>query len=87
MTTKNIEKDIQSISQKIQTVETELNTAFLERKEEIKSLLITLIANENVAFVGTPGTGKSNLVSAFSSLINLYYDLIFKITLDVLLLL
>jgi MoxR-like ATPase len=70
MATQKIEKDIQSISTKLKTIETELNSSFLERKEEIKSLIITLIANENIAFVGTPGTGKSNLVSAFSSLIN-----------------
>ena len=70
MATQKMEKDIKSISTKLQTIESELNSAFLERKEEIKSLIITLIANENIAFVGTPGTGKSNLVSAFTSLIN-----------------
>lgn len=70
MATQKTEKDIKSISTKLKNIENELNSSFLERKEEIKSLIITLIANENIAFVGTPGTGKSNLVSAFSSLIN-----------------
>ena len=60
---------ITKISNKIDVVSSELNNAFLEKSVEIESLIIGVIANENVCLVGPAGEGKSGLAEAFTSLI------------------
>jgi len=68
--TQQIEAVVQNTSAHFKRIEKELNGSFLERKAEIRSLLITLVANENIAFVGRFGTGKSGLVNCFTQLIS-----------------
>ena len=58
-------KEVQKISKGLKTIEKELNSAYLERKMEIRALIITLLANENIALVGPPGVGKSALLGSF----------------------
>ncbi len=73
MTQKGTIKSVQKISGQLKNVEKELNSAYLERKAEIRSLIITLLANENIALVGPPGVGKTGMVGAFTQLINGVY--------------
>jgi len=51
---------------RIRTLESELNGAFYERRDEIRSILTALIAGEHVLLLGPPGTAKSALVNAVS---------------------
>ena len=44
-----------------------LNGVFFERENEIRALLVALLAGEHVLFLGLPGTGKSALAQAFSA--------------------
>ncbi len=40
-------------------VETELNSTYFERREEIRGLLVALLAKQHVLLLGAPGTSKS----------------------------
>lgn len=44
-----------------------LNGAFLERRDEIRALIVATLAGEHVLLLGSPGTGKSALTQAFAS--------------------
>ena len=61
---------VKNLSSKLHDIEKELNRAFLERSEVVRSLMIALVANENIALVGDPGTAKSDLAGAFTRLIS-----------------
>ena len=62
-------KKLESLHSQLNIITSELNSAFLEKSEEIEGLLIGVIANENVVMVGSPGEAKSNLTECFTSLI------------------
>ncbi len=49
---------------KLIEVEEELNVEVLEREDEVKSLVLALIAGEHVLLLGSPGTAKSALSRA-----------------------
>ncbi len=49
---------------KLKAIEGELNASVLERKEEIRSLLLALVAGEHLLLLGSPGTAKSALARA-----------------------
>ncbi|MDK2789600.1 MAG: MoxR-like ATPase [Methanothermococcus sp.] len=51
----------------IQKIRNELNSYFLERKEEIDIALTSILANEHCIFLGNPGVAKSQLIRAISS--------------------
>ena len=59
-----------TILNKIQKIESELNTVFLERKDQIHGMFLGLLSNTNVLLIGTPGTAKSMLAEAWSRTIN-----------------
>lgn len=44
---------------KFLSIEKEMNQIFLERKTEIRALLVTLLARQAICLLGPPGTGKS----------------------------
>jgi len=46
---------------KLLSVEDELNASILERKDEVRSLLLALVAGEHLLLLGSPGTAKSAL--------------------------
>ena len=54
---------------KLHNIETELNSYFVERGDEIHGLMLGLISGSNVLFVGPPGTAKSMLVSSWAKTI------------------
>jgi len=54
---------------RIQALESALNTAFIERTAESASAIIALIAEEHMLMLGPPGTGKSAMANAISSAI------------------
>ena len=49
---------------KLRAIEGELNASVLERKEEVRSLLLALVAGEHLLLLGGPGTAKSALSRA-----------------------
>ena len=48
--------------ERCRAIEEELNDAFLERKEVVRSALLALLINEHVYQIGAPGTAKSLLI-------------------------
>jgi MoxR-like ATPase len=61
------------MNNQLQSLRTELNTQFPERKEVIHGALCALLASESVLLVGPPGTAKSALVRAVSAAFNVSY--------------
>lgn len=55
---------------KLHDVEEALQGFFVERDEEIHGLTLALLAKVNLLLLGPPGTAKSNIVNAWSSMIN-----------------
>ena len=51
---------------RLQSLDAALNGVFLERRSEIRSLIVALLAGENALLLGPPGTGKSALAQAFA---------------------
>ena len=49
---------------KLLAVEDELNASVLERKEEVRSLLLALVTGEHLLLLGSPDTAKSALSRA-----------------------
>jgi MoxR-like ATPase len=47
------------MKQKIQTLLNQLNHGLVERKDILKTGLLTVLAKENIVLIGPPGTGKS----------------------------
>ena len=47
-------------------IKSELSSAFVQRSEEIETILTAILAGQHVALIGLPGTGKSTLVRAVS---------------------
>jgi MoxR-like ATPase len=48
---------------KLRTIESELNTLFIEREEVVRAMLIALLSREHLALIGPPGTAKSMLIT------------------------
>jgi MoxR-like ATPase len=51
----------------IQTLQTQLGAALIERDREIRACTLAAIAGEHVLFVGPPGTAKSMLATSFAA--------------------
>ncbi|ACX73048.1 ATPase associated with various cellular activities AAA_5 [Methanocaldococcus vulcanius M7] len=58
---------------KIEKIRWELNSYFLERREEVDVALTSILANEHVVFLGNPGVAKSQLIRAVASHVNADY--------------
>jgi len=52
---------------RLRVFEHALNCSFVERRHEIRALLLALVAREHVLLLGDPGTGKSALTNAFAA--------------------
>ncbi|ENN96672.1 ATPase [Methanocaldococcus villosus KIN24-T80] len=57
----------------LQKIREELNSYFLERREEIDIALTSILAGEHTLFLGPPGTAKSQLIRAIAEHINANY--------------
>ena len=68
--TKCVTKQTKSLLDKFIFMERDLNERFLERENEIRSMILALLSSKNVLLIGKPGTGKSALVEAFSRYID-----------------
>lgn len=53
-----------SAQQKLLQLRSELNAVFLEREKQIDGLLACLLSQQNILFLGPPGTAKSNLAQS-----------------------
>ena len=54
------------MSNKYQVLEEEMNGKFINRREEIRGLLITLIARGNMVLLGKAGTAKTDMVQTLA---------------------
>jgi len=54
------------VKQKFETMEQEMSNFFLERNNQVRGLIIALLAEENVVFIAPPGTSKSLMVRNLS---------------------
>lgn len=52
---------------RVRSLEAALNSVFLERRYEIRGLLVAALAGEHMLLLGLPGTGKSALAIAMSA--------------------
>lgn len=68
--TKTATKQTNGLLEKFIFMERDLNQRFLERENEIRSMILALLSSKNVLLIGEPGTGKSALVEAFSRYID-----------------
>jgi len=57
---------IETIREKLQNLEIELNDLFIERYEAVRGLILALLSRTNILFLGTPGTAKSMMVKEFA---------------------
>ena len=66
-------------SLEIQALGDDLNSQFLERKSEINSILLALVAKEHCLLLGPHGTAKSALTSAIAGALDgSYFELLFS---------
>ncbi|MCX7610279.1 MAG: AAA family ATPase [Ignavibacterium sp.] len=65
MTTKQT-KQKKGLVNKFKNIEAELNEVIFERNDEIHSLMLGLLTNTHVLFLGSPGTAKSMLATYFT---------------------
>lgn len=54
------------IREQLLDIETELNTQFIDRNEEIRGMLLALLSKQHILLLGPPGTAKSALCTAWS---------------------
>jgi len=47
-----------------------LNKTFVERNEEVKGIMLSVLAKTHVLLLGPPGTAKSQLIIVWSKLIH-----------------
>lgn len=56
--------------EKLQEIKDYLNQKYVEREKEIEAILIALLSRQHVLLIGSPGTGKSALVSELGKIFN-----------------
>ena len=57
---------LETASEKMRELNTQMNEMFFEREKEINALFRAIVAEENVVYLGTPGTAKTEMVKVFS---------------------
>ena len=62
--------NLQSVVNKLNTIESELNDEFVERQELIRIMLLSLVTNSNLLMLGPPGTAKSKISMALCNRID-----------------
>jgi len=67
----NKPRPIDDILPDLQELSSSLKSLFVERDESIDDMIVAAVAQEPLLFVGPPGTGKSDLVRQFTSLLSL----------------
>jgi MoxR-like ATPase len=65
--------DVARIGARFQEAARILNSAFLDKQEIIRLLIVSAIAGEHMVLVGPPGTAKSALIRMFAKLIDARY--------------
>ena len=62
--------DVQSVLNKLNNIESELNNEFVERSELIKIMLLSIVTNSNLLMLGPPGTAKTLISKAMCNRID-----------------
>lgn len=63
-------KGVSFMIEKLQEIKDYLNQKYVEREKEIEAILIALLSRQHVLLIGSPGTGKSALVSELGKIFN-----------------
>ena len=71
--TRQVPIDVTQISARLQEGARVLNSAFLDKQEIIRLLIISTVAGEHMILVGPPGTAKSAIIRMFARLIDARY--------------
>lgn len=82
-TGKSYSIEMTPLIKKFHKVDEVLSQFFVERDEEIHSILIAALTGENLLLLGAPGTAKSYLASSFNQLISgatFFFQLLTKFT-------
>lgn len=67
----NIEE--MSVQEQLQELERQLNGKYINRRDIVRSLIVTLLANGNMVMLGPAGTAKTDIVQTLSKCINSKY--------------
>lgn len=59
-----------TVRAKLARMEADMNTSFVERRDEVRGILVASLAREHVLLLGPAGTGKSALANTFCSAID-----------------
>lgn len=54
-----------NVVEKIHRIEGQMNANYIERKGEIRAILLGVLAQKNVLFIGNPGVAKSSVIDQF----------------------
>lgn len=54
-----------SVIKKIQEIEQQMNANFIDRQGEIRAILLGILAEKNILFIGAPGVAKSSIIDQF----------------------
>lgn len=63
---KTVELDLESAAAQVRAYGAEMETRFLERKDEIRGLLLAALAGCHILLLGPPGTAKSETTETFA---------------------
>ena len=59
-----------NVRKQLNTLEEEMNSKYINRREVIHGLLVSLLAKGNIVILGAAGTGKTDMVQTLSRSIN-----------------
>lgn len=56
---------MESLIEKLQNIERQMNANFIDRDGEIRAILLGVLSRKNILFIGVPGVAKSSVIDQF----------------------
>lgn len=70
----NNEKEIKEMMQQVSACEAEIGKAIIGQKDIVRQVILAILSDGNVLLEGVPGLGKTQLVKAFSKVLNMSFS-------------